>query len=171
MVEDSSRKRQGKKRLQGSSFYFKGFLQQDYLMNQRLKHPISDIIEECRLTATKADQAEPGAKTGVTVWNLDKKPAGTICPPSDSTPRNTLESGFNILGRGKTNKVQTHRWQQRNWDTSGKRTTKRLSSNTNLTEQRLGKKLEERRKEAKRRGKSYSIWRERKTMAKGKKSN
>ena len=36
LVEDSSRKRQGKKRLQGSSFYFKGFLQQDYLMNQRL---------------------------------------------------------------------------------------------------------------------------------------
>ena len=27
---------------------------------------------------------------------------GDNMPPSDSTPRNTLESGFNILGRGKT---------------------------------------------------------------------
>ena len=65
--EDSSRKRQGKKRLQGISFYFQGFLQQDYLLKQRAKHPISDLIKVCRLMATKADQAEPGAKTGVTV--------------------------------------------------------------------------------------------------------
>ena len=100
-------------------------------------------------------------------------------PPPDSTPRNTLESGFNILERCRVRSIQTHHKQRRNWASSEKKeseiitksspTTKRLSSNTNLTEQRLGKKLEVRRKEAKRRGKSYSIWRERKTMAKEKK--
>jgi len=67
LVEDSSRKRQGKKRLQGISFYFQGFLQQDYLRKRQARDPISDLIKVCRLMATKADQAEPGAKTGVTV--------------------------------------------------------------------------------------------------------
>ena len=95
-----------------------GFLQQHYLRKRQARDPISDLIKVCRLMATKADQAEPGAKTGVTVWNLDKKPAGTMCPPQTPHPETPWSPDSTSL------------------------------------------------KEAKRSGKSYSIWRERKTMEK-----
>ena len=45
-------------------------------------------------------------------------------PPPDSTPRNTLESGLNILERCRVRSVRTHHKQQRNWASLEKRSRK-----------------------------------------------